>query len=119
MIKAIKIYTGDDGHTHVVHGSVLEDHLTHAASIRFKETPPHSFYDWHPAPTIQYVITLLGTLEFETHSGEKFIIQPGDVLIAMDTTGSGHKWHLTDDNPWRRAYIVFDETKEINFIEVA
>jgi hypothetical protein len=116
MIRCIKIYTGEDGHTHVVPGSVFEDHLTDARSIRFKETPAHASYDWHPAPEIQYVLTLTGRLQFTTRSGETFMIEPGDVLIAMDTSGSGHKWRLVNDEPWKRAYISFNATEEINFI---
>jgi quercetin dioxygenase-like cupin family protein len=116
MIKAIKIYTGPDGHTKVVHGAVTENYLTDAISIRFKTTPPHGFYDWHPAPTTQYVVTLAGTLEFETHSGEKFILKPGDILIAMDTTGSGHKWRLIDEQPWVRVYVAFQANAQINFV---
>ena len=116
MIKAIKIYSAPDGHTKVVHGTVAENHLTAAVSIRFKTTPPHSSYDWHPAPTTQYVITLAGTLEFETFSGETFILRPGQVLIAQDTIGSGHKWRLIDDQPWVRVYVAFNSEAEINFI---
>ena len=115
MIKAYKIYTGSDGHSHVVEGTVLDNHLTHANSIRFRETPAFSTYDWHPAPTIQYVLSFLGTLEFTMHSGETFLLKPGEILIAMDTTGSGHKWRLVDDQPWKRAYVTFDESQEINF----
>ncbi|HEX8460213.1 MAG TPA: hypothetical protein VF623_02240 [Segetibacter sp.] len=117
MIKAYKIFTGADGHSHVVEGTVLEDHLSNASSIRFKETPAHSSYDWHPAPTIQYVITLSGTLKFTMHSGKTFTIKTGDILIAMDTSGSGHKWQLTDDQPWKRAYVTFGDNREINFKE--
>ena len=68
--------------------------------------PPHSSLDWHDAPVSQYVITLTGTLEFTTRDGESFIIRPGDVLVATDTAGTGHKWRLIDDAPWRRCYIV-------------
>jgi hypothetical protein len=28
------------------------------------------------------------------------------VLVAADNVGSGHKWRLIDDQPWRRAYVV-------------
>jgi len=52
------------------------------------------------------VITLSGTLEFITRDGEKFILRPGDVLIADDNVGTGHRWRLIDDQPWRRAYVV-------------
>lgn len=116
MIKAYKLFTGADGHSHIQTGSVATDILHHGRSIRFKETPPHSTYDWHNAPTNQYVICLTGTLEFETFPGEKFILNPGEVLIAMDTNGTAHKWKMLGDDPWKRAYVAFDEDKDINFI---
>ena len=33
-------------------------------------------------------------------------MRPGDVLVATDTAGTGHKWRLIDDEPWRRCYVV-------------
>lgn len=117
MIKAYKLYTGTDGHSRIAVGTVSEDMITEAVSITFKETPPHSSYDWHTAPAAQYVISLCGTLLFETRPGDTFILKPGDILIAMDTTGSGHRWQIIDDDPWKRAYIVFEKDAAINFIE--
>jgi hypothetical protein len=32
--------------------------------------------------------------------GESFTLRPGDVLLAEDHTGSGHKWRLINDEPW-------------------
>ena len=116
MIKAYKIYTGPDGHTHVTEGSVTENQRHQAVGIRFKETAAPAMYDWHTAPTTQYVLTFSGTLEFETFLGQTFLLKPGDVLLAMDTTGSGHKWRLIGDQPWRRAYVLFTDEQEINFI---
>jgi quercetin dioxygenase-like cupin family protein len=116
MIKAYKLFTGPDGHSDVITGSVAENQFDEALAIRFKETPAHSNYDWHTAPTTQYVLCLTGTLEFECHSGLKFILRPGEVLIAMDTAGSGHKWHLIDDQPWKRAYVLFKDDAPINFL---
>ena len=55
---------------------------------------------------ISLVITLSGTLDFQTREGKHFLIRPGDILFAEDTAGSGHSWRLTDDQPWRRAYVV-------------
>ena len=115
MIKAYLLTTGDDGHSHVQSGSLTEGVFTDGASIRFQETAPHSFFDWHTAPTHQYVISLSGILEFTTGTGEKFILRPGEILIAMDTTGSGHQWKITSNDPWKRAYVLFDPTKPINF----
>jgi hypothetical protein len=33
------------------------------------------------------VITLTGRLEFETRAGTTQVIEPGDILLADDTTG--------------------------------
>ena len=116
MIQAYRLYTGTDGHSHVVRGSVNDNHLVQAESILFKETPAHASYDWHNDPIPQYVITLAGVLEFTTVGGETFTIRPGDVLIAIDDTGSGHKWRLINDEPWKRAYVVFTPGADTQFI---
>lgn len=106
MLHAFKLYTGSDGASHVTEGSVALDDPSDVVSIHFNESPPHSAFDWHDAPERQYVITLSGTLEFTTRYGETFVLRPGDVLLAADSVGSGHKWRLIDDQPWRRAYVV-------------
>jgi quercetin dioxygenase-like cupin family protein len=106
MVHAFKLYTGPDGGSHVVEGTLDEHARTDVVAIHFKETPAHASLDWHDAPEAQYVITLAGTLEFTTRDGETFVVRPGDVLVATDDTGSGHEWRLIDDQPWRRAYVV-------------
>jgi quercetin dioxygenase-like cupin family protein len=116
MIKAYQLYTDTDGHSYFKTGNVSEAVITQAESIRFQESPPGSVYDWHPAPTMQFVINLRGTLEFTTFKGETFTLKPGEVLIAQDTTGTGHKWRLLDSDPWQRAYVVFDQSTDINFV---
>ena len=116
MIKAYLLTTGTDGHSHVQTGHLAEGVPANAGSISFKETAPHTFFDWHTAPTTQYVICLTGTLEFTTATDEKFTLNPGEVLIAMDTTGSGHQWQMQGNDPWRRAYVVFDAQHKVNFI---
>ena len=34
------------------------------------------------------------------------MLRPGDILVAADDAGSGHKWRLINDDPWRRCYVV-------------
>jgi uncharacterized protein YndB with AHSA1/START domain/quercetin dioxygenase-like cupin family protein len=109
MIRAVELYTGNDGASHVKESTVPESSLIDVRTIRFEESPPHSSLDWHEAPQRQYVITLDGTLEFTTRDGETFVLHPGDVLMAADDIGSGHKWRLIDDRPWRRLYAILDE----------
>ena len=60
MIRAYRLYTGPDGNSHVIPGSVNGGKLVDEESIHFKESPPHSTYDWHNDPVPQYVITLAG-----------------------------------------------------------
>jgi len=116
MIRAYRLYTGPDGNSHVVPGTVNGDKLVGADSIHFKETLPHSAFDWHNDPIPQYVITLSGVLEFTTIGGETFTIRPGDVLLAEDDTGSGHKWRLVNDEPWKRAYVIFKQGADTQFV---
>jgi quercetin dioxygenase-like cupin family protein len=115
MIRAYYLYTGEDGNSHVQIGSVATGPLVEVESIEFKESPPHSSYDWHNDPTPQYVITLTGILEFSTVGGEVFTIHPGELLLAVDHTGSGHKWHLVNDEPWKRAYVIFKPGSDLHF----
>jgi quercetin dioxygenase-like cupin family protein len=119
MITAYRLYTGPDGDSHVQRGSIGEGALVEAQSIEFKETPAHSSFDWHNDPTPQYVITLSGVLEFSTRGGETFTLHPGEILVAEDHTGTGHKWRLIDDAPWRRAYIIFRIGAATQFVEGA
>lgn len=116
MIRAYLLYTGPDGNSHVTRGSVSEGGMVNAESIHFQESPAHSSYDWHNAPILQYVITLSGILEFTSLGGETFTIHPGEILIATDHTGSGHKWRLINDEPWKRAYVVFKAGEDTRFI---
>ena len=113
MIRLVRLFTAADGQSHVQE-STLDLHpldadsasgWLHAESVRFQQSPPGSQLPWHDAPQRQYVVTLTGTLEFTTRDGETFRLGPGDVLLAEDTAGGGHRWRLIDDHPWTRVYI--------------
>jgi quercetin dioxygenase-like cupin family protein len=98
-----------------VRGDLLSGR-TATTSISFQETQPGGAFAWHDAPARQFVITLRGTLEFQTHKGEHFTIRPGDVLLAEDTTGSGHSWRLVDDDPWQRIYVILAPGVTVPFV---
>jgi quercetin dioxygenase-like cupin family protein len=105
MIRCVHLSTGADGRSHVEEITLPLGRVQDASVLHFEETAAGSALDWHTAPVRQYVITLSGTLEFTTRDGETFVLRPGDVLLAADTTGSGHRWQLIDDQPWRRLYV--------------
>lgn len=116
MITAYLLYTGADGNSHFKRGQISADALVPADHALFKETAASSSFDWHNDPVPQYVITLSGILEFTTKGGESFVIKPGDVLLATDHLGTGHKWRLLDDQPWKRIYVVYRENSDTHFV---
>ena len=126
MIRCVRIWTGDDGDSLFEEGSIdlpkgdrgdVLSGKVDATSISFRETRSGGTFSPHDAPTRQYVVTLAGTLEFKTAKGDTFTIRPGDVLLAEDTTGSGHSWRLVDDQPWRRAYVVLSPGVAVPFVK--
>ena len=105
MIRCVHLVAGADGCSHDEYITIPRGAIQEATAIHFQESPAGSALDWHTAPHVQYVITLSGTLEFMTRDGETFVLRPGEVLLAADTTGTGHRWRLIDDQPWRRLYV--------------
>jgi quercetin dioxygenase-like cupin family protein len=125
MIRCVRLWTGDDQNSHFEEGRIdlgLQSRgdvlsvLVSAATISFQETASGGSFAWHTAPARQLVITLSGTLNFETRHGERFQLHPGDILFAEDTAGGGHKWQLADEQPWRRAYVVLKDGAPVPFI---
>ena len=124
MIRCVRIWTAKDGNSLFEEGTIdlpkgergdiLGDKIV-SSSISFRETRSGGTFAPHDAPARQFVITLSGTLEFKTFKGEIFTIRPGDILLAEDTTGTGHSWRLVDDQPWRRAYVILAPNAAASF----
>jgi quercetin dioxygenase-like cupin family protein len=106
VFRCVRIWTGDD------ENSQFEEGIT---TTSFRETKPGGTLTWHTAPVRQLVITLSGTLEFETREGQRFQLATGDILLAEDTVGGGHSWRIIDDQPWRRVYIVLAPDAHVPF----
>src|SRR5208282_3910327 len=98
-------------------GDVLSGRMA-TTTISFEETASGGTFAWHTAPIRQLVITLSGTLDFQTREGEHFLIRPGDILLAEDTVGGGHSWRLTDADPWRRAYAILRSGIAVPFLAI-
>ena len=73
----------------------------------------------HPAPRRQYVITLKGKLLFTVTSGKTFILEPGTILIANDTLGTGHTWEIINGTEWERIYLPLEEDANDHFVRKA
>jgi hypothetical protein len=116
MIRCVRLWSGDDGQSHVETGniemgqpgeagpSVLSDVMP-AHGVSFEETPVTSSLAWHTAPHRQFVITIGGVLDFVTRDGDGFRLEPRIILLAEDTAGGGHRWSIVGTDPWQRVYV--------------
>lgn len=104
MIRCVRMWTGEDGNSLFEEGSIdLAEGMrgdsvgkpVPAVEISFQETRSGGSYEWH--------------------QGAIFKIHPGDVLLVQDNSGTGHKWRLIGDEPWRRAYVVYEKGTDLRF----
>jgi hypothetical protein len=112
MIRCVKLWTGADGKSRFQEGVVELEHgargdalssTLRISSASFHETDVDPKLGWHPDAARQLVISLSGTLQFETPNG-RFTLRLGDVLFTEDTGGAGHDWTMMGEEPWRRLY---------------
>lgn len=98
-MDVVRIYTGNDGQSHFedievdlvdqqMMGMISE--LWPATGMQFREVSPDYLLDFHNAPRRQLVVTLSGSVEIETGSGETRVLGPGSILLAEDVEGQGH-----------------------------
>jgi hypothetical protein len=88
------MYTGPDGLTHLRNKEIKLRELEKASAtvIGRNMVDPARPSDWHNAPWRRYVVPLSGRFEVEVSSdGTIKSFGPGDILLAEDTTGKGHK----------------------------
>jgi hypothetical protein len=116
-MKVTRLYTGSDGKSYFEDVDVplplateigrMSD-VGQATGIVFRENDETYNLDWHPAPARQYVITLEGQVEDEAGDGNKRVFGPGDVMLAEDTTGQGHRSRYVSGNPRRSIFVTLD-----------
>jgi hypothetical protein len=116
-MKIVRIYSGNDGESHFEDLEVpLQPQglvgalsaLQPATGIVFRETGAEYDYDWHNAPRRQYVINLAGGVELEVGDGSKRRLGAGDVLLAEDLTGRGHKSRAIGRDRRRSIFVTLD-----------
>ena len=111
-MEITRLYSGDDGETHVEE-MTLESHpelgeLQKASGIVFRSVEPGNFMDWHPAPRRQFVITISGEVEIGLGDGTVHRFGPGHVNLAEDLSGRGHTTRVVGNVPRVTATIPLD-----------
>ena len=116
MIRCVRLWSGDDGQSHVQVGviamsrpgeagpSVLSE-LVPALWISFEETPATSSLEWHTAPHRQFVITVGGRLDFVTRDRRALPARPADHPARRGHRRGGHRWSIVGTEPWQRVYV--------------
>ena len=116
-MKVVRLYTGADNKSHFEDLQIpLKDggkvgfvsERTKATGVVFRETAGDYDYDCHTAPRRQYVVNLEGEVEIEVGDRTRRILRTGDILLAEDTTGQGHKSRAVAGKPRKSLFIILD-----------
>jgi len=106
-MKITRLYTGKDQKSYFEEidlkfggdQKILTTESRPATMAVFRCVPPGTVLDLHPAPRRQYLITMAGSWEIEAGNGVKKIFKAGDVMLADDTTGEGHRSRVLGNEP--------------------
>jgi quercetin dioxygenase-like cupin family protein len=120
-VTLIRLYTGEDEMSHFERvnvafssipgapDTVVQSEPWAAAKTYIVRAAPGFFLDWHNADVRRYVITISGRAEIELPGGQKFTGDPGEVLLAEDLTGKGHRFRVLGDIDWVALFMDLAE----------
>lgn len=116
-MKITRLYTGPDNESHFEDIDIeLKDagdigqlsETVKATGVIFRRTGPDYDYDWHNAPQRQFILMLDGAVDVEIGDGTVRRFSTGDILLAEDTTGRGHKSKAVNHEPRTSVFITLD-----------
>jgi quercetin dioxygenase-like cupin family protein len=115
LMRITRLYTGPDDKSHFEDIEVpLESRGDFGLftipeptkAVFFREIPPGYVYPWHNVVCREYVVMIDGIAKIETGSGEKRVFRKGDVLLAEDLTGQGHRTRVIGKKAWRQVFVT-------------
>jgi hypothetical protein len=119
MGKVYCLYTGRDGQSHFADDALalkadavgrLSTGVLGARGWMYAISPQERFVDWHTSGPGGVSVMLDGWMDLEVGSGERRRLVAGDVLIALDTAGQGHRSTMGADT--RGLSLMFDAPTE-------
>jgi quercetin dioxygenase-like cupin family protein len=121
-VKVTRFYTGPDNRTHFEDldiptaagrgaGSRSEPFEVTGMLVRESEGDAH-FLELHPAPRRQLILCLSGVVEIEAGDGTKRRFGPGDIYLADDLKGEGHR-HREIEGPVKHAWVFLSAEMDL------
>ena len=83
--------------------------MTPAGQYGVMGAPPGWDGDWHPAPRRLLTVYLAGEVEVTVGDGETRRFGPGDVTLADDTAGRGHRSRVVGDTDARLFLLLLPD----------
>ena len=114
-IPAIRLFSTENGQSSFERGTIPTLKPMNITTFWVSSKTEECEKNRHPAPRKQYVVTTKGKIKFKVSDGSTFVIEPGIILLAEDTTGEGHSWEMLDSNGWERLYLPISEGAEDYF----
>jgi hypothetical protein len=120
-VTITRLYTGDDGLSHVEQVEVKFSPVAGAPPAVGQSDPvkttnsyvvrlaPGFFESWHNADKRRYVVTLSGRAEIEVAGGQRFLAEPGKIVLAEDLSGKGHTFRVVGTEDWVAVFVEFAE----------
>ena len=117
-MDVVRVYTGEDGESHFEDVPIgLEDRglggrisgLIRGSGVMFREVDATYDLDFHNAPRRQFVVNLAGSVDITVGDGTVRRLGPGEILLAEDTTGRGHKSAAVDGQPRTCLFVPVDD----------
>ena len=116
-MKVVRVYTGEDNESHFEDVDIPWDsdssmgqlsRLIRGSGVIFRHVEGNYDLDFHIAPRRQFVVNLVGSVDITVGDGTTRRIGSGEILLAEDTTGRGHKSRAVNDDDRTCLFIPID-----------
>lgn len=117
-MNVVRIYTGSDGASHFEDVEIAMEErgvggrlsaLIPGPGVIFREVGGDYDLDFHTAPRRQFVINLKGSVDITVGDGTTRRLGSGEILLAEDTAGQGHKSSAVNGQSRTCLFVPIDD----------
>lgn len=122
-MNIVRVFTGADDASHFEDVEIAMEQygvggrlskLVPGSGVIFREVDGDYDLDFHTAPRRQFVVNLSGSVDITVGDGSSRRLGSGEILLAEDTTGQGHKSSAVDGQPRTCLFIPITDDAELN-----